>query len=109
MVATTECLTFYDCKLLEGIWNNYIDVQQKYTQVRFIMILCARGYNSPKLSELALQSLNTNMFKYKPIRIGQPHDTWSAKTGQIIHFCISSLLILFFLQYNHKPSTVINY
>ncbi len=30
----------------EGIWNNYVDIQQKIMQVRFIILLCTQGYNS---------------------------------------------------------------
>ncbi len=30
----------------EGIWNNYVDIQPKIMQVRFIILLCTRGYNS---------------------------------------------------------------
>ncbi len=33
----------------EGIWNNYFDIQQKSMQVKFIMFLCTRGYNSQGL------------------------------------------------------------
>ncbi len=30
----------------EGIWNNYVDIQKKIMQVRFIILLCTWGYNS---------------------------------------------------------------
>ncbi len=30
----------------EGIWNNYVDIQQKIMQVRYIILLCTWGYNS---------------------------------------------------------------
>ncbi len=30
----------------EGIWNNYVDIQQKIMQVRFIILLCTQGYIS---------------------------------------------------------------
>ncbi len=30
----------------EGIWNNYVDIQQKFMQVRFITSLCTWGYIS---------------------------------------------------------------
>ncbi len=38
--------TLIFCKFSEGIWNNYVNRQQKNMQVRFIMILDAWGYNS---------------------------------------------------------------
>ncbi len=49
------------CKFLEGIWNNYVDIQQKSMQVRFIMILHAWGYNT--LTHPTLRS--TYISKYK--------------------------------------------
>ncbi len=52
-------------KLFERIWNNYVDIEQKITQVRFIISLSTRGYNS--LGDLTRQHrvwrkilLNTN-------------------------------------------------
>ncbi len=34
------------CKLIEGIWNNYIDIEQKIMQVTFSISLCTWGYIS---------------------------------------------------------------
>ncbi len=34
------------CKLFEGIWNNYVDIEHKIMQVRFIIFLCTWGYIS---------------------------------------------------------------
>ncbi len=45
----------------EGIWNNYVDIQQKIMQVRFIIFLSTWGYNSNH----AAQSLKENTSKYK--------------------------------------------
>ncbi len=41
-------------------------------QVRFIMILPALGCNSLSYLTLHYEVWSTNMFKYKPIWIGQP-------------------------------------
>ncbi len=38
------------------------------------MILCARGYNFLNYPTLHYEVWSTNMSKYKPIQIGQPHD-----------------------------------
>ncbi len=34
------------CKLFEGIWNNYVDIEEKILQFRFIISLCTWGYIS---------------------------------------------------------------
>ncbi len=65
----------------EGIWNNYVDIQQKNMQVRFITFLHVRRCNSlshPSLHyEVRVQTcLNMNW------------STWSADSGQIVHLFI---------------------
>ncbi len=42
-------------------------------QGRFLMILSAQGYNSLSYPTLNYVVWSKNMSKYKPIRIGQPH------------------------------------
>ncbi len=48
VVATTQAqknvLIF--CKFFEGIWNNYVDIQQKTSRLDLLCFLCTRGYNS---------------------------------------------------------------
>ncbi len=34
------------CKLIEGIWNNYVNIEQKIMQIRFTISLCTWGYIS---------------------------------------------------------------
>ncbi len=65
-VCTSTYLIF--CKLFEGIWNNYVDIEQKIMQIRFIIFLCTWGYIS--LGDLTWQHkvwrktrLNTNWSK----------------------------------------------
>ncbi len=63
MVVTTErsTLLYFENSLNE--YNNYIDIQQKNMQVRFIMILRAQVYNSlshPTLNYEVQKCLNTN-------------------------------------------------
>ncbi len=45
-IAVTFCTSTHllFCKLFEGIWNNYVDIEQKIMQVRFIISLCTWGY-----------------------------------------------------------------
>ncbi len=73
-------------KLFEGIWNNYVDIQQKNIQVRFFMFLRGRGYNSLSHPALHYKVWSINMSKCKTI---QNWSTRSADSGQIIHYNIS--------------------
>ncbi len=72
------------------IYNN------KNMQVRFNLILCVQGYIllykaiQPCITKFGIQSyLNTNI------------PNWSVRTGQIVHLCISEILLTLFLQYNN--------
>ncbi len=44
LFCTSTSLVF--CKLFEGIWNDYVDIEQKIMQFRFIISLCTWGYIS---------------------------------------------------------------
>ncbi len=57
------------CKFFEGIWNNYVDIQQKNMQVRFIIISRSQGAIRPCITKFGmLTCLNANQSKMtKPI------------------------------------------
>ncbi len=57
-------LAFF-CKFFEGIWNNYVDIQHKNMQMKFIMILQARGYNYLSHPTLHYEIWSTNVSKYE--------------------------------------------
>ncbi len=79
------------CKFFEGIWNNYIDIQQKNMQVRFSMILCAHGYYSLNYLTLHCKVWNTNVYKYKLFRSTHEPD-------QLIHVKSFISVILVFIE-----------
>ncbi len=69
--CTSTCFLF--CKLFEGIWNNYIDIEQKIIQVTFIISLCTWGYISLanpiwQYEVSRKQRLNTNWSKWHLVK-----------------------------------------
>ncbi len=56
------------CKLFEGIWNNYIDIEQKIMQFRFIISFCTLLSHFSRRSDLAARRLKENTSKYKLIQ-----------------------------------------
>ncbi len=64
------------CKHFEGIWNNYIYIQQKNMQVRFIIFLSTRGCNS--LGDPMRSLKEKYVLKYKLNQKHQPCIDWSS-------------------------------
>ncbi len=73
----------YFCKLFEGIWNNYVDIQQKNIIVRFIMILCTRGHKS--LGDLTRSLKEKHVLNYNWTEASAMH--WG-DIFTVLNFCI---------------------
>ncbi len=87
------------CKFFEGIWNNYVDIQQKNMQVRFIIILHVWWYNSLSHATLHYEGWSTNVSKCKSIQIGQPDQLFQVK----------SFITVFLSQFGNILSTILHW
>ncbi len=78
------------CKLFEGIWNNYVHIEQKIMQFRFIISLCTLGYIS---LGLAARNLKENMSKYKliPTTLDSDHARRTKWSQFLLILCFSTL------------------
>ncbi len=66
--------------LLEWIWNNYVNIQYKNMQIRFMMILHVCRCNSQTHPNLHYEVWSTNLSNYKPIWICQPDELVQVKS-----------------------------
>ncbi len=69
IVVNKAWLFFCDCQLyFEGIWNNYVDIQQKNMQARFTSFYHVRGCNTLSIPIMHYEVWSTNVSKYELVK-----------------------------------------